>query len=102
MKVSGRKVVVGLVLFGLAAAVILGLQAAGMGSPAGDTAPTEWEELEETVTPLPTLAFEGEPSPPGALLATAVLMLCSMVGMLVVGVFAAIGMVRLREKILKR
>ncbi len=102
MKISGRKVLAGLVLVGLIAAVILGLQAAGMGAPVEDTSPTGWEEPVETITPLPTLALDDEPSSPGSLLVIAVMVLGAMVGMLVVGVFAAIGMVRLREKILKR
>lgn len=102
MKITKNQALVGLVFLALAAAVMLGLQAVGMGTPVEEAAPAEWAAQEQLATPLPTLAFDEEPSRPGALLAVGIMVVCTMAGLLVVGVFAAIWMVRLREKILKR
>ncbi len=50
------------------------------------------------LTPLPDLS-EDEPSKPGALLGTAILLMCGMVGMLAAGIGIATVMVRLRNRI---
>lgn len=102
MKITKNKVLVGLVLLTLAAAVVLGLQAVGMGGPVEEAEPAEWTAQEQLATPLPTLEFDEEPSQPWALLGTLGLLMLAMVGLLVVGIFAAVLMVRLRNKIVER
>lgn len=103
MKISRRKILVGLVLLGLAAVVFLGLRAAaGPGSLPQGERPAEWMETQPAATPLPTLVFDSEPSRPWALVKTLGLLMFAMAGLLVIGVFAAGLMVRLRNKIIER
>jgi hypothetical protein len=68
----------------------------------GETTPTVEKDSEGTpawlLTPFPTQAESNAPARPGAVVATAALFLCGMVGMLVAGVGVAVLMVRLRTR----
>jgi hypothetical protein len=107
MKNIERKVLLMTILAGLATFLLLGARplgrAAGDEESAGDAEAirSTWsvQEPVETPTPLPTLVFDNEPARPGTLLAVGVLVLCGMVGLLVAGIFAAILMVRLRQRL---
>lgn len=88
-----------LVLFTLLAAA----QAAQATPPQQDeSTPTVEVDTEGTpallLTP-PVDLSQDEPSKPGALLWTALLLMCGMVGMLVAGIGIAVLMVRLRSRI---
>ncbi len=59
MKITKNKVLVGLVLLTLAAAVVLGLRSVGMGAPVEEAEPAEWTAPEQLATPLPTESLPG-------------------------------------------
>ncbi|MBE0699078.1 MAG: hypothetical protein IH586_19335 [Anaerolineaceae bacterium] len=71
-------------------------------NPQGEMTPTVEADTEGTpawlLTPFPTQAEGNSSARPGAMVATAALFLCGMVGMLVSGVGVAVLMVRLRTR----
>jgi hypothetical protein len=99
LKKRHRRVWIGLVLGCLAAVLLLGAgpREAGQGSHAAPP-PAGWMLQEETATPLPTPVPEADPPSGWDLWAMGLLVVFGMIGLMVLGVYVAILLANLREK----